>query len=112
VDAVERGEIWIQRKLVDALLATLTTMRKSVPRETLFGGRLTTLTPRERQVGELITRGASNKEIASQLNISERTVKAHLTEMFRDLRVSDRLQLALTLSAHVPPPPLPGIDRR
>ena len=98
IEALGRGEIWIQRRLVNALLETLTGMRQHAPQDVAsLDGRLLALTPRERQVGELITRGASNKEIASQLNISERTVKAHLSEMFRDFHVSDRLQLALTL---------------
>jgi DNA-binding NarL/FixJ family response regulator len=109
-EAVERGEIWIQRRLVNALLTTLTSIRASSPDDSATNDRMLGLTPRERQVGELITRGASNKEIAHQLNITERTVKAHLSEMFRDLQVTDRLQLALTLSAHVPSP-LRGIDR-
>src|SRR5262249_47362158 len=91
-EALVRGEIWIPRRLVNALLEALTGMRARVPGESaVMDQRFVTLTPRERQVGELITRGASNKEIATQLSISERTVKAHLSGMFRDLHVSDRL---------------------
>jgi len=48
-------------------------------------------------IADLISRGACNKEIANRLKISERTVKAHLTEAFRNVGVSDRLQLALLL---------------
>jgi DNA-binding NarL/FixJ family response regulator len=53
---------------------------------------------REYQVAELIAQGACNKEIARQLNITERTVKSYLTELFRGLHVSDRLQLAVLLN--------------
>ena len=53
------------------------------------------MTPRERQIVELLSAGASNKEIAKRLSVTERTVKAHLTAIFRKLGMSGRLQLAL-----------------
>jgi DNA-binding NarL/FixJ family response regulator len=57
--------------------------------------RLGRVTPRERQIVDLLSAGASNKEIAKRLNVTERTVKAHLTAIFRKLGLSGRLQLAL-----------------
>jgi DNA-binding NarL/FixJ family response regulator len=53
------------------------------------------LSPREREVLELIGTGAANKQIARQLGIAERTVKAHLTAIFQELGVTDRTQAAL-----------------
>ncbi|MEM6452478.1 MAG: response regulator transcription factor [Cyanobacteria bacterium P01_D01_bin.105] len=53
------------------------------------------LTPREREVFELIGRGASNKEIAAQLYLSEGTVKNHVTNVLGRLGVRDRTQAAL-----------------
>jgi len=53
------------------------------------------LTLREREIAHLIANGASNKEIARRLEITEATVKAHLTTIFRKLGVADRLGLAL-----------------
>jgi DNA-binding NarL/FixJ family response regulator len=58
-------------------------------------GRLERLTRREREIARLIGGGASNKEIAKQLSISDRTVKAHITTIFHKLGFSDRLRLAL-----------------
>ena len=58
-------------------------------------GLLDGLTPRQREIARLISDGSSNKEIAARLNVAESTVKAHLTAIFRKLKVSDRLQLAL-----------------
>jgi DNA-binding NarL/FixJ family response regulator len=99
VEGVEGGEIWIPRRLITALLDALRSMKQAAgPPSLTPGGRLQGLTLREYQVAELITEGACNKEIARQLNITERTVKAHLTELFRDLEVSDRLQLAVLLN--------------
>lgn len=53
------------------------------------------LTPRERAVLGLVAKGCSNKEIARRLEISEKTVKAHLTSVFREIGVFDRVQAAL-----------------
>jgi NarL family two-component system response regulator LiaR len=53
------------------------------------------LTPRERQVLELIAKGRPNKLIARELEISEKTVKAHVGRVLEKLGVSDRTQAAL-----------------
>ena len=53
------------------------------------------LTPREREVLRLIASGRSNKEIAAQLGISERTVKTHISNIFSKLELTDRTQAAL-----------------
>jgi DNA-binding NarL/FixJ family response regulator len=62
-------------------------------------GRLADLTQREREIATLIGIGESNKQIARRLTITERTVKAHLTEIFRKLGIGDRLRLALRVTA-------------
>ena len=56
------------------------------------------LTERERGVALAVARGATNKEVARQLDITERTVKAHLSAIFKKLAVRDRLQLILKLA--------------
>ncbi len=56
-----------------------------------------TLSPREREVLELVAEGLSNKEIASRLVISENTVRAHLRNILDKLHVSSRVQAALWL---------------
>ena len=61
-------------------------------------GRFAVLTPREIEIARLIGQGASNKRIARQLSITERTVKAHLTMIFRKTGVDDRVKLALMVS--------------
>lgn len=53
------------------------------------------LTPREEEVLQMVVSGQSNKEIARTLGIAERTVKAHLTQVFVRLGVRDRTQAAL-----------------
>jgi len=53
------------------------------------------LTAREREVLQLIAQGRSNKEIAGELQISERTVKTHVSNIFGKLELTDRTQVAL-----------------
>ncbi len=55
------------------------------------------LTEREYEVAEVLATGASNKLIARQLNISERTVKAHVTGIFEKLGIDDRVKLAMLM---------------
>jgi DNA-binding CsgD family transcriptional regulator len=56
-----------------------------------------TLTDREREITTWVMRGMTNKEIATQLNISVKTVKAHLRNIFQKLEVSRRAQLFYAL---------------
>jgi DNA-binding NarL/FixJ family response regulator len=58
------------------------------------------LSAREREVLSLLVEGMPNKLIARRLEISEKTVKAHLTRIFRVLGVSDRTQAALWAERH------------
>jgi len=100
-EAVQRGEIWTGRSVVSHLLQRLTALAPGPARGAVSppGSRtpFALLGPRERQIATLVGAGASNKEIARQLSISEATVKAHLTSVFRKLKVPDRLRLALSI---------------
>ncbi len=59
------------------------------------------LTDREREVLLCVRDGLANKQIARKLGITERTVKAHLTNVFQRLGVSDRTQAAIWASGHL-----------
>jgi DNA-binding NarL/FixJ family response regulator len=63
--------------------------------EAAGGGVLGRLTPREREVLGFIASGADNLKIAACLNITERTVKAHITSIYRKLDVENRTQMAM-----------------
>ena len=58
------------------------------------------LTPREREVLQLVREGLANKQIARRLGITERTVKAHLTSIFATIGVADRTSAALWAERH------------
>lgn len=62
------------------------------------GGLPGELTAREREVLALIGRGFSNKRIAGELGIAEKTVKTHVTHVLAKLGVSDRTQAALLVA--------------
>ncbi|CAM3807298.1 MAG: response regulator transcription factor [Actinobacteria bacterium] len=83
VRAVARGESPIHPKAARALLGARS------------GGGRPQLTAREVEVLTLVRDGLANKQIARQLEISERTVKAHLTSAFSRIGVTDRTQAAL-----------------
>jgi two-component system, NarL family, nitrate/nitrite response regulator NarL len=105
LDVVQKGEIWVGRKLIPHLLEELTALTEQQEKEAPVGldSSLDRITPRERQIVQLLSSGASNKEIAKNLNVTERTVKAHLTAIFRKLGISGRLQLALFVLEHSRP---------
>ena len=58
------------------------------------------LSQREREVLSLVGGGLPNKQIARRLGITERTVKGHLTNIYRQIGVTDRLQAALFATSH------------
>jgi DNA-binding NarL/FixJ family response regulator len=58
------------------------------------------LSPREREVIELIAAGMSNKQIGRRLGVAEATVKAHVTSIFRTIGASNRTQAAQWLGTH------------
>ena len=60
----------------------------------------TALSDREREVLLLVAEGLANKQIARRLAISEKTVKAHLTSVYRQIGVTDRTQAALWAQRH------------
>jgi DNA-binding NarL/FixJ family response regulator len=60
------------------------------------------LSQREGEVLDLVTQGMANKQIARRLGISERTVKAHLTNVFQRIGVTDRTQAALWARENLP----------
>jgi len=103
VNSVLKDEIWLQRHLIPKIIRQLAQQNSGY--ETYPGGPtesekqllLARLTKREMDVAEMISQGKGNKNIADSLHISERTVKAHLTSIFRKLSVPDRLHLVLLL---------------
>jgi DNA-binding NarL/FixJ family response regulator len=72
----------------------------AAPRERSDDDRLDQLTAREREVLTLLARGRSNREVAAELYVSEKTVKTHVSNILAKLRVADRTQAALYAVRH------------
>ncbi|WP_340162863.1 LuxR C-terminal-related transcriptional regulator [Billgrantia tianxiuensis] len=88
--------VWVPAELLSKVIgAAFTTLGG---RENLPVDSLAMLTERERAVALAVAEGRSNKEVARLLDITERTVKAHLGAIFRKLGVRDRMQLVLRLA--------------
>ncbi|MDD3417235.1 MAG: response regulator transcription factor [Lachnospiraceae bacterium] len=85
---VMRGESYIQSSLIPILNSKL--ISRDVDKDKMLA-----LTDREREVLILVAQGMFNKEIALKLNISERTVKNHISNIFKKIEVSDRTQAAV-----------------
>jgi len=93
---LQQGEVWVKRNLIPHLIGELARLTRLRTKDSAsHEARLRSLTPREREVVLLIGEGVNNKKIASRLMITEHTVKAHLTTIFRKLGLSGRVQLAL-----------------
>ncbi len=90
IQAVHHGELWVERSLVTRLVEAW-----SVTAEDRPGREVRGLTAREEEILRLLSSGGTNKEIAHALFISEKTVKAHLNNIFRKLHVTRRLQAGL-----------------
>lgn len=88
---VFRGEAFLPPNLITKLFSTL--QRPSAADDAAPPEE--DLTPREREVLQCIAQGMSNKEIAVSLYISEKTVKNHISSIFRKLDLTDRTQAAV-----------------
>lgn len=99
--SVIKGDIWIQRHLIPKVIGSLVRLKqpKIVPPATpsVNNKILDSLSEREKEVAYMVCHGDCNKKIGSALAISERTVKAHLTSIFKKLQVPDRLHLAVLI---------------
>jgi len=95
-NVVMHGGIWLGRDLLQRLIEVSTNLTGSSAERVTRS--LALLSKREKEVALEAAKGLSNKEIAQVFDITERTVKAHLSAAFERLGVKDRLQLALILN--------------
>ena len=98
IATVEAGNIWVGPELLQSLLKHLLVdasdkEQKHAPRspDDIFEG----LSSREKEVVSVLVTGVSNKTIARELDITERTVKAHLSSIFQKTGIADRISLIL-----------------
>jgi DNA-binding NarL/FixJ family response regulator len=98
VASVQQGELWIRRTVARRLIDDLGSKSSKNRAYQSSLQLLDKLTQREYDIAIRVGNGQSNKHIARECAITERTVKAHLSEIFNKLGIADRLHLALILS--------------
>jgi DNA-binding NarL/FixJ family response regulator len=91
--AIERGNLYVTPTLAAQLIA------RTAPQEIVkpAGANAKALTPREFEIIAQIAVGATNKEVARQLNISEKTVKHYMTIIMHKLQVRNRVEAVLAI---------------
>jgi DNA-binding NarL/FixJ family response regulator len=102
IRAVYKGYTQMGPGLFEKAIAPTTVATAPTESPLTLPPELAKLTPREREVLFLITTGASNREIAESLYISERTVKNHITSILSRLNLRDRTQAAMFASSFLP----------
>jgi DNA-binding NarL/FixJ family response regulator len=97
ITRVAGGEIWINNQQMQYVLAALSEV--STLRVVNSNGK-SMLTAREEQVVALVVDGLSNREVASELGLSEHTIKTYLMRIFDKLGISTRVELVLYAVSH------------
>ena len=89
VRKVHAGEQWLEKQLSSRVLETL--LRREA------GGRVgsSVLTPREIEIVRMVASGLRNRELARRLGVTEGTVKIHLHNIYKKLKVQSRVELVL-----------------
>lgn len=96
LETVESGRVWAGPEVNDHLLQSA--LAAGPAASSPEPDRFALLTPREQTIARQVADGHSNKVIAADSGISERTVKAHLNAIFRKTGIRNRVQLALALA--------------
>ncbi|MEA3404930.1 MAG: response regulator transcription factor [Pseudomonadota bacterium] len=91
IETVNGGNVWLGQNVMQAMIQAI----NSKPEKN--NGWKDDLTEREIQVCESVLEGQNNKQIAENIFVTERTVKAHLHNIFQKLEVKDRLSLAIKI---------------
>lgn len=89
VNSVRSGQVWMPPFIISKLISNMPTAEQDESEDDVK------FSDRETQVVKYVTAGLSNKEIAEEMDITVRTVKAHLTSIFTKTGLRDRVALAL-----------------
>jgi len=90
---IYKGNIWLYPEFLQMMITSFSKNLQEVNQE-----ELNNLSSREQEIASLVKKGLTNKEIATHSNITERTVKAHLSSIYEKLNIKDRVALVIKLS--------------
>ena len=94
LNLIDNGNVWLYPEFVTQMISNMSVKEEKKAQNI---EALTHLTDSEKNIARLVAKGKTNKEVAIECKITERTVKAHLSSVFKKLDISDRLTLALLL---------------
>lgn len=97
VREIHSGSVWLPRRVIAAFIERSTYSARISPSRSETAMRIS---GREREVLRLLVAGCSNKEIAEELGIIERTVKAHVAQLLRKIGVPNRIALSVHAVTH------------
>jgi DNA-binding NarL/FixJ family response regulator len=95
IRAVAEGDLAFSDEIAHSVLDAMVSSQPAVPNS------MTRLSERERQISYMVARGMRNRDIATELNISENTVKRHLQSIFSKTGSRDRLELVVLALAEI-----------
>ena len=113
LNVTSAGGVWVTRTLVPRLVSELRRYAQAARpgAQKKEDDKLRSLTQREKDIVTQIVAGSTNKQVAAALDISERTVKGHLSNIFQKLDVPDRLKLVLYVNGEEAEPATAGRRR-
>ena len=95
IRSVHSGEAWMGRSLITALINRMAHSGIERQEKNPEAEKIAQLTPREREIVVLISKGLNGARISEQLHISETTVRNHLTAILAKLNLSNKFELAV-----------------
>ncbi len=103
IGKIHQGELWLDRSSVGRLFVALSQPKLAPPPDP-NKQKLSTLTPRERQIVARVATdpGVGNRKLAEKLHLGENTLRNHLSRIYDKLGVPNRLQLYVYAERHLP----------
>ncbi len=92
IESVLNGNIWLYREFIQAMI------KQSLVPNVGESDLMQQLSSREREIAQLVALGMTNKEVATQADITEQTVKTHLKAIYEKVGVHTRLELAIKIN--------------
>ncbi len=93
LSCIQGGDTWVYPEFVQMMIKTINAPQMEQKE------KLEVLSPREKEIADLVYQGLTNRQISDSLNITLRTVKAHTASIYEKLGVKDRIALVLTLKS-------------
>ncbi|MBU3014095.1 response regulator transcription factor [Poseidonibacter lekithochrous] len=96
IKVIKSDKVWVNPDLMKFIIEN-STLSKLVKYDDKIDG----LSQRELDVSKFVSKGFTNKEIAQELDITERTIKAHISTIFQKLQIKDRVTLGIMMKEYL-----------